>query len=123
MASSVRAILLIELDTPTPIVSPDATLTATRPFFVYDAHTITTTQGALNDATIVARQAGGSGGFNAVTGNMVQSNGGVGDVVRAPSLVAAQQGFIVGDVMRQDFAVGNTVRAQGYVRIIPRPIT
>jgi hypothetical protein len=119
MAVNIRAVLLLESNMATV---PD-TYTCTRPLGFFDVHAQVTTQGVVDDATVVERQAGGAGGFNAASGVMTETNGAVGTLVRVASMVTAQDVWVPTDVIRVNHAVGNTVRANHYLAIIPRPIT
>jgi hypothetical protein len=119
MAVNTRAVLLLESDA---AASPD-TLTATRPFRVYDVHGVVSTQGGGGDTTTVQRQPAAGGGFNAVSSALAADAAvnALGAGQRTTSVAGAQDDFAVGDTFRVNNS--GTGRLQVYTKIIPRAVT
>ena len=115
MAVIIRPVLLLESDAAS---SPDD-FTATRPFRVYDAHGVVSTQGGGGDTTTVQRQPSAGGGFNAVS-SALAADGAANTLVRTTQVAVAQDDFVVGDTFR--VLNSGTGRLQVYTKIIPRSI-
>lgn len=122
MATSDDPVYMIEFTAAVTAAPED--YVAVRPFTIFDAHCVVTTQGDLNGAIILQRQALGAGAFNAATGNIVPSNGAAGAVTRLSDIVvAAQQNFVATDVLRLTEAVEVGAGVfDTFVKVIPTAV-
>lgn len=109
MAVKIRAVLLIEA---APAAGATDTLTATRPFRIYDYVGQITIQAA--DNTVVTN------GVTSVFGNLSNNGGGAGTLVRATTIDPATDDVIAGDLL--NVAAGAVGTQNSYISIIPRAL-